>query len=195
MKILFIILSFAFCLFATSSFTFGQICPKFPCVVNSEGSGEVASAGIDNFLGHIAGSSERIFVIARLGSQETGSKSNLNLTRLCEAREYILWRLSGQQTSIKLDSLPPIFAEGEGIKGEGRIEFYLGSKLLLTRIIKRNRPANLNCCGELTPAERKQKQKDCKDWKENGTSNESLKNRLSSFDRFKRETISKTRLN
>ncbi len=165
MKILFVILSFAFCLFASSSFTFGQICPKFPCVVDSEDSGEVASAAIDNFLAHIDGSSERIFVIARLGSQETSSKSNLNLNRLCDARDYILWRFSGQQSRIKIDSLSTIFAEGEGIKGEGRIEFYLGSKLLLTRIIKRNREANLNCCGELTPTERKQKQKDCSDWK------------------------------
>ena len=174
MKILFIILAFAFCLFATSSFAFGQICPKFPCVVDSEGTGEVASAAIDNFLAHAAESGERIFVIARLDKQETNSGRNLD--RLCEARDYILWRFSGASGRFKefIDSSPTIFAEGAAVEGEGRLEFYLGSRLQLTRFIKPNRTANLSCCGELTPKEIKQKRKECKDWKEKGASNNSM---------------------
>ena len=171
-KILFIILAFAFCLFATSSFAFGQICPKFPCVVDSAGTGEVASAAIDNFLVHAVDSSERIFVIARLSKQEKGSGRNLN--RLCEARDYVLDRLSGGRYKEYFDLQPVVFAEGAAAEGEGRLEFYLGSKLQLTRFIKLNRTANLNCCGELTPAEIKQKRKECKDWKEKGASNNSM---------------------
>jgi len=171
-KILFIILAFAFCLFATSNLAFGQICPEFPCVVNSTGTGEVASAAIDNFLVHAAQNGERIFVIARLGTGETDSGRNLN--RLCEARDYILDRVSDERLKKYSDLLPVVFAEGAGVKGEGRLEFYLGSKLQLTRIIKRNRTANLNCCGELTPAEIRQKRKECKDWKMKGASNNSM---------------------
>ncbi|CAN5518580.1 hypothetical protein BH18ACI3_BH18ACI3_03300 [soil metagenome] len=163
---------FVFCLFATSSFAFGQICPEFPCVVDSAGSGEVASAAIDNFLAHATQSGERIFVIARLSTRETDSERNLN--RLCEARDYILWRLSDERLKKYRDSLPVVFAEGVAVEGEGRLEFYLGSKLQLTRIIKRNRTANLNCCGELTPTEIKQKRKECKEWKGKGASNKSL---------------------
>ncbi|MCA1624946.1 MAG: hypothetical protein LC768_02920 [Acidobacteria bacterium] len=169
MKILFTILAFAFCLFATSNSVFGQICREYPCVVNSTETGEVASAAIDNFIDLASRTGGRIFVIARLGTQETDSKQNLD--RLCEARDYILDRLPNVGD---FREYPIVFAEGAYVEGEGRLEFYLGSKLQLTRIIKRNREANLNCCGELTRAERKQKRKECRDWKEKGTSNKSL---------------------
>jgi hypothetical protein len=164
-KIFFIIFAFAVCFFATSSFAFGQICPKFPCVVDSAGTGEVASAAIDNFLVHAAEGGERIFVVARLGAQEKDSGRNLN--RLCEARDYIVDRLSDERLK------KTVFAEGVAVEGEGRLEFYLGSQLQLTRFIKPNRTANLGCCGELTPAEIKQKRKECNDWKEKGASNKS----------------------
>ena len=175
-KITFIILALACCFFANSDITFGQICPKFPCVVDSSGSGEVASAAIDNFLYEAAKSGERIFVIARLGSGETDA--GLNLDRLCEARNYLVPRLPKTLELIKLserrESLPIVFAEGMRVEGEGRLEFYLGSKLHLTRFIKRNRSANLNCCEDFTPAKAKQKRKECREWKEKGASNKSM---------------------
>jgi hypothetical protein len=171
-KILSITLAFTFCLFATSSSAYGQICRAFPCVVDSSGTGEVASAAIDNFLVHAVESGDRIFVIARLGKQERDSGRNLN--RLCDARNYVLNRLSGGRYKEYFNLQPVVFAEGAAAEGEGRLEFYLGSKLQLTRFIKLNRTANLDCCGELTPAEIKQKRKECKDWKEKGASNKSM---------------------
>jgi len=171
-----IIFAFIFCLLVTSSVAFGQICPEFSCIVDSSGSGEAASAGIDNFLVEYARGGERLFVVARLGTGETDGGRNLQ--RLCEARDYLAPRLpqvpdlvpSGEYRK----SPPTIFAEGERVEGEGRLEFYLGSKLQLTRFIRRNRSANLNCCEDITPAKAKQKRKKCKEWKEKGASNNSM---------------------
>jgi len=174
-KTTFIIFAFVFYLFATSSSAFGQICVEFPCVVDSSDSGEVASAAIDNFLVEAARSGERLFVIARLGTGETDSGRNLD--RLCEARDYIVPRLPKTPELVPSgeyrQSPPTIFAEGERVEGEGQIEFYLGSKLHLTRIIRRNRSANLNCCEDITPAKAKRKRKECKEWKDKGASNRS----------------------
>jgi hypothetical protein len=169
MKTIFIIFTFAFCFFATSDSVFGQTCPKYPCVIDSVDSGEVASAGIDNFLYHSLESGERIFVIAHLGKEKSDSGRNLN--RLCEVRNYFLDLLSNKQIKEYFNLFPVIFAEGAGVEGEGKIEFYLGSKLHLTRHIKRNRTANLDCCGELTQSEVKQKNKECRDWKKKGVTN------------------------
>lgn len=163
----FIIFAFVFYLLATSSLAFGQICPEFPCVVDSSGSGEVASAALDNFSVEATRSGERLFVIARLGTGETDAGRNLE--RLCEARDYIVSRFPKT-----LESQSTVFAEGERVEGEGRLEFYLGSKLHLTRFIRRNTSANLNCCEDITPAKAKQKRKKCRKWKEKGASNNSM---------------------
>jgi hypothetical protein len=172
MKILFIILSIAFCLSVTSNFANAQICPEYPCVIRSTGSSEVAAAAIDNFIHYAVESKERIFVIARLSSQETNA--TLNLNRLCEAREELSRLESDYFKKERGYSIPVVFAEGVGIEGEGRLEFYLGSKLILTRLIRQNFPANLNCCGEFTRTEIKQKRKECIDWKKKGVSNKSM---------------------
>lgn len=172
----FIIFTFVFYLLATSSSAFGQICLEFPCVVDSSDSGEVASAALDNFSVEVARSNERLFVIAHLGTSETDA--GLNLDRLCEARNYILSRFPTTRELVSSaenrESLPTVFAEGERVEGEGRLEFYLGSKLHLTRFIRRNRSANLNCCEDITPEKAKQKRKKCREWKEKGASNNSM---------------------
>lgn len=166
-KTAFIILAFALCLFATSNVAFGQICPELPCVIGSSRSGEEASAGIDNFLVEAARSGERLFVIARLGTGEVYAYRNSY--RLCEARDYLTPRLPALRELVPSDEYreapPPIFAEGERVKGEGRLEFYLGSKLQLTRFIKRNRSANLNCCEDFTPKRARQWRKRCRESK------------------------------
>jgi hypothetical protein len=172
-----ILINFAlvFYLVVTSGSAFGQICAEYPCVVDSSDSGEVASAAIDNFLVKAARSSERLFVIAHLGKGETDAEGNLD--RLCEARDYIVPRLPQVRELVPSGEYreppPAVFAEGERVEGEGRLEFYLGSKLQLTRFIRQNRSANLNCCEDITPAKAKQKRKKCKEWKEKGTLNKS----------------------
>lgn len=176
MKSKFIILAFTFHLFASSNLAQRQICPEFPCIISSSSSGEVASAAIDNFLVEAARTSERIFVIARFGKNDTIPQRNLD--RLCEARNYALAILPKAREMVRsegnFDSLTTIFAEGERVEGEGRLEFYVGSKLLLTRLIERNKAANLNCCEDYTPAKRKREQRKCKEWKQKGASNKSM---------------------
>ena len=166
-KTTFVILAFALCLFATSNVAFGQICPELPCVIGSSRSGEEASAGIDNFLVEAARSGERLFVIARLGTGETYAYRNRY--RLCEARDYLTPRLPALRELVPSDEYreapPPIFAEGERVEGKGRLEFYLGSKLQLTRFIKRNRSANLNCCEDFTPRRARRWRKQCRESK------------------------------
>ncbi len=77
---------------------------------------------------------ERVFVIARLGS---GDKSRyVNHRRLHNARTYLENRLAPERI---------ISAEGQRVEGEGRVEFYLGSELVLISRIKRNADLCVNC--------------------------------------------------
>ena len=77
---------------------------------------------------------ERVFVIARLGK---GEKSRiLNQRRLHNARTYLENRLKAEHI---------ISAEGQRKDGEGRVEFYLGSELILISLIKRNADLCVNC--------------------------------------------------
>ncbi|MGI8811064.1 MAG: hypothetical protein ACR2IH_00865 [Pyrinomonadaceae bacterium] len=167
MKTTLIIFAFVVYLFAASGPVSEQICPKFPCVVDSSGSGEVASAAIDNLL-EAARTDERLFVIARLGTRGADANGR-NLSRLCEVRDYLVPRLSKVRKLVPpkeyREPPPTIFSEGERVEGKGRLEFYLGSKLQLTRFIGRNKSADLNCCEDITPAKAKQKRKKCKEWK------------------------------
>lgn len=165
MKILSIIFMLPLCLFASTFLAFGQACPRFPCVVDSKATGEVASAAIDNLLIKAIEVRERIFVIAHRSKKEKNNA--LNRDRLCETRGYLLGRLSSGRYNEYVDSQPVVFAEGTAAAvGDGRIDFYLGSRLYLTRFIKLNRTANLDCCGELTAVERIRKKNECIEWKE-----------------------------
>lgn len=176
MKTTFIIFAFTFYSLATSGSAFGQFCAKFPCKVESSEGGEGASAAIDNFLVEVTRSGERLFVIARLGLGETDAGRNPD--RLCDARSYVVLRLSqireGVVSGEYREPPPVVFAEGDRVKGEGRIESYLGSKLQLTRFIDRNRSANLNCCEDYTSVRARQKRKECREWKEKGALSNSL---------------------
>jgi hypothetical protein len=156
-----IIFLFLVLLFADTANTFGQHYPDH--IVDSKATGEEASAAIDNFLVRAVDSRERIFVIASLGRKEKNDALNLN--RLCDAREYLLGRSLGERSKEYFDMYPTVFAEGPTVEGEARIDFYLGSRLFLTRLIRSNQPANLNCCEEFTLAEIVRKRKECNGWK------------------------------
>lgn len=157
-------LAVVFCSVAALAPVVAQMCPKFPCIIDSSGSGEVASAAIDNFLSYAARGNDRVFVIARSGNREN---LTVNLDRLCEARAYFRFRTEPRAGSdeVLFNSMPVIFAEGNAVEGEGRVEFYLGSRLELTRLIAKNRPANLNCCGDVTLAEFRRQRMKCREWK------------------------------
>jgi hypothetical protein len=71
----------------------------------------------------------------------------LNLGRLYNTRNYLSGKSFDQSTIV--------FAEGERVNGEGRLEFYLGSRLRLVVLAKRNRMPNLTCCDDYFPAARR----------------------------------------
>ena len=77
---------------------------------------------------------ERVFVIARLGKGE--KSSSLNKRRLHNARTYLMNRL-------KPESL--VVAEGERVDDEGRVEFYVGSELVLISLVQRGEDLCVNC--------------------------------------------------
>jgi hypothetical protein len=112
-------------------------------IVESRGSGELNSLHLDNLVYGLRGSvAERLFVIARLGDGETARR--LNLARLEGARFYLVESGRAQKERI-------VFAEGERVKGEGRVEFYLGSKLYLVSLAGRGKNINFTCCDDYFP--------------------------------------------
>ena len=80
---------------------------------------------------------ERLFVIARLGRRE--SLRELNFRRLHNVRTYFK-----RSRNLGPDRL--LFAEGESLEAEGRVEFYLGSKLTLISLVRRGGDICVNCC-------------------------------------------------
>lgn len=78
---------------------------------------------------------EKAFVIAHLGTGETSSR--LNRRRLNDIRT---------EFGINWDSDKIILAEGERVRGQGRIEFYLGSELMSLSLMGRNQDFCSLCC-------------------------------------------------
>jgi len=114
-----------------------------PYIVKGDGNaGELNSAYLDKLTVDQQSTNERIFVIARLGQSETAR--SLNINRLQAARSYLV-----ETRGINREQV--IFAEGERAAGEGRIEFYLGSELMLVSLAARGRNVSLNCCEDYTP--------------------------------------------
>jgi hypothetical protein len=132
-----IVLAAAIFCSATSMAALAQAPTHDPTIVQSDANGcELNSVHVDGLIEEALRSGERVFVIARLGSGEAASR--INLYRLQDARNYFLVR------NFSLDRI--VFAAGERSRGEGRIEFYLGGKLYLVSLAKRNRPVCLTCC-------------------------------------------------
>jgi hypothetical protein len=110
--------------------------------VQSRGGGEMNSAHLDALAVEQASSQERIFIIARLGNGETSNA--LNQLRLQAARAYLIGTRG-------MDPAKLVFAASEKVDGEGRVEFYLGSRLALISLAQRNRNVVLSCCGDTVP--------------------------------------------
>ena len=134
------------CFLLVTESSFAQSSISTPQIVSSGDSGELNSLYLDNLVSKLRRSNaERIFVIARLGRGEVAR--SLNLNRLERARLYLLE--SGRTQREKV-----IFAEGERVDGEGRIEFYLGSSLYLVSLAERGRNINFTCCDDYIPPRR-----------------------------------------
>lgn len=123
---------------------FAQTASDEPYIVESDSSGEISSREIDSMAVEAGQIGERLFVIVRLGTGETNRR--LNFARLFNTRQYI--------SQKSFDSRKTVFAEGERVEGEGRIEFYLGSRLRLVLLAQKNKMPNLTCCDDYIPPTR-----------------------------------------
>lgn len=83
-----------------------------------------------------------LIAVARLGAGEKSRESNRR--RLYNVREYIKDRVGVRAEKI-------VVAEGERAKGFGRVEFYLGGKMVGGLLLSRNKDLCLLCCEEVGP--------------------------------------------
>ena len=98
---------------------------------------EVNAAAFDNLANILRSNNERLFVVARLGKGE--NSRDLNRRRLSNVRAYFM-------TNWKIDSARFLFAVGPAVNGEGRVEFYVGSTLLLVSFVKPGKDICVDCC-------------------------------------------------
>lgn len=87
---------------------------------------------------HRAGNGGLIVFIARLGDGE--SRTNLNRRRLHNARTHLT------DYSWQRDPKTIVIAEGERVRGYGRIEIYVGGKLFDTLMVARNMDFLVGAC-------------------------------------------------
>lgn len=128
-----------------------QSSPEIGIVKGDGNAGELNSAYLDKLTVDQQSTNERIFVIARLGKGETAR--SLNLNRLKAARSYLV-----ETRGINREQV--IFAEGERAAGEGRVEFYLGSELMLVSLAARGKNVSLVCCeGDVPPQKNKSRKR------------------------------------
>ena len=97
---------------------------------------EVANFYLDNAALRARALDEaHLIVIARLGDGEKSRQ--LNVSRLRVAQNFLSnWR------GVKR----VVTAEGERARGHGRLEFYVGGKLLITLPVRRNKNLDLLSC-------------------------------------------------
>lgn len=127
----------------------GQTSADKPLTISSNESGELHSAYTDSLAAEAQETGKRLFVIVRLGTGETSKR--VSYARLYNTRQYI------QQKNFGL--LKPVFAEGERVEGEGRIEYYLGSELRVIAFAPRNKTPNLTCCIDYFPPTKSKRQR------------------------------------
>lgn len=106
-------------------------------VVEGSAACEENVVNLENLVTEAQGSGDRIFVIARLGRGEASRR--LTDRRLYNARRYLV-----VIRGLKLENL--VFAEGAPANGEGRVEFYLGSRLVLVSAVERGKDLCVCCC-------------------------------------------------
>ena len=131
---------------------YGQELPDQPIPSNS--SRAVHSALSDAMRVSARQSGERLFVIVRLGDGEISRR--VVTARIRAAKGYFL-----RDDSFKAQ--PAVFAEGERVEGEGRFEYYLGSKLQFVALAPKNKIINFTCCEDyFPPVKKKPKRKKTK---------------------------------
>ena len=126
-------------LFAVSEMVYAQSNVIEPYVVPGDnGACEVNAASFDNLANILRSSEERLFVVARLGKGEISRE--LNRRRLYNVRAYF------KENWPNAEAKKFVFAEGDRVDGEGRVEFYIGSHLMQISLVKRSRDICVDCC-------------------------------------------------
>jgi hypothetical protein len=133
------ILLVIFILLATGASVKAQSKAIEPNVVQGDANAcELNAATFDSLANILRSTDERLFVVARLGKGE--SSRELNRRRLYNVRAYFKGGWSG------VEATRFVFAEGDRIDGEGRVEFYIGSNLMLISLVKRGGDICVDCC-------------------------------------------------
>ena len=99
---------------------------------------EENAATFDNLANVLRSGDERLFAVARLGRGETSRE--LNRRRLYNVRAYF------KENWPNVEARRFVFAEGDRVEGEGRVEFYIGSDLILISMVKRGGDICVDCC-------------------------------------------------
>ena len=150
MKFAFIFLTFSFLWLANSTPLFAQISSDKPFIAVSDASGEESVRELEIIRNDALDTGERVFVIARRSKSE---KSNqINVSRLSNARTILI-------QILRFPFQTTVFAEGDRVEGEGRIEFYLGSHLRLIILAKQGKIPNFTCCPDYQPPVKRKRQK------------------------------------
>jgi len=97
---------------------------------------EINSLQFDIIRNQIASTRERIFVIFRRGN---GESELVNAKRLKHVRTFLSVRKGWSLFDV-------IYARGEKVIGQSHIEFYIGGKLVLVILSKRNMSPCMDCC-------------------------------------------------
>ncbi len=142
MKFAFLFLAFSFLTLTNGAVLIAQNSSGKPFIAQSGASGEETDRELEMIAVDALNTGERLFVISRPRKAEKSNR--ISLARLAYTRTYLL----------KMRRFPfqePVFAEGDWVEGEGRIEFYLGSHLRLVTLAKRNKIPNLGCCPDYSP--------------------------------------------
>ena len=140
MKYLYILSILLCSLLICNTSSFAQNISDKPFIAPSNAGGEETILNLEMIVRDVNSGGERLFVLSRLSTNENPRQTNF---RLHNTKQKLL--LMG------IDSQKSIFAEGERLIGEGRIEFYLGSNLRLVILAKRNQMPNLSCCEDYNP--------------------------------------------
>ena len=131
-----------------ASIAVGQSDPQSaPTVIPSGDSGELHSAITDNLANEANKTNERLFVIFNRGTNDTNSR--INDLRIIRLKAY--FHAVQKRFGIK----EPVYASGEVVKGEGQIDYYLGSNLRLIVYAKKNIVPKFTCCPDYQPPQKR----------------------------------------
>jgi hypothetical protein len=139
-------LFFTFCLLITASPVIAQVNQSKVEPYNCEYNSQV----LDN-IHHLVGEKGLIIVIARLGDGE--SSRALNRRRLQNVRAYLT------ESGWKRDPQTLVLAEGERVKGYGRIELYIHGNLFTVLGVNRDRDFAAGSCHPIRDAKRQKPNK------------------------------------